>query len=204
MKFEGEVCEVKHNGKAKPSKKKTKRGENENQTPRGTPKVYVLGSDSDNCVSVYKQSFSGGEESPSSDGKGGPSADSEADAYLDWSYGNLNWRKMLGNVKKSSPSLKFSSISMLVGYGLTKKGSKKGRKAASVDAFDCGKFLPEEPSWRTFCYEELKQATDDFSFGELQIVFSHGLFSSCPEASTCYILLHTAFMSIVEYAYCIN
>ncbi|KAL7094415.1 hypothetical protein ACP275_11G102500 [Erythranthe tilingii] len=85
----------------------------------------------------------------------------------DMSYGTaLHWKKMFGQMKKKSP-MKFSTIPLLGGYGydLSKKAFRRplGRNHSAADAIDCGEFVVPKPSWRNFTYEELKQATDDFS-----------------------------------------
>lgn len=81
---------------------------------------------------------------------------------------NLQWKKMFGQVKKTSV-WKMSTISLLGGAnGLSKKALRKkmGRKSKS-DIGDCGDFVMPKPSWRNFSYEELKQATDDFKSDKL-------------------------------------
>ncbi|XP_051126655.1 receptor-like cytosolic serine/threonine-protein kinase RBK1 [Andrographis paniculata] len=136
-------------------------GEMEEQSsPRGILEVHVSGSDSDNSGSLMdsRSSSFGGEKSPETAEKA-----AAATAEADWSYGNLNWKKLLGQVKKSSPTWRFSNIPVLAGYNLSKKSGKKSRSRVSVDALDCGDFVMPKPSWRNFTYDELKQATDDFS-----------------------------------------
>ncbi|KAL3630138.1 hypothetical protein CASFOL_023122 [Castilleja foliolosa] len=82
-------------------------------------------------------------------------------------YGNVHWKKMVGQVKKTSV-WKFSTISVLMGHELSKTKKtwrkKPGRNRASVEeiSIDDGEFVVPKPSWRNFSYEELKQATDDF------------------------------------------
>ncbi|KAH6784494.1 ROP binding protein kinases 1 [Perilla frutescens var. hirtella] len=76
---------------------------------------------------------------------------------------NLQWKKMFGQVKKTSV-WKMSTISLLGGAnGLSKKALRKrmGRKSNSEDAGD--DFIMPKPSWRNFSYEELNEATEGFS-----------------------------------------
>ncbi|GFQ06208.1 receptor-like cytosolic serine/threonine-protein kinase rbk1 [Phtheirospermum japonicum] len=82
-------------------------------------------------------------------------------------YGNVHWKKMVGQVKKTSV-WKFSTISVLMGHELSKTKKtwrkKPGRNRASVEeiSIDDGEFVVPKPSWRNFSYEELTQATADF------------------------------------------
>ncbi|XP_057783892.1 receptor-like cytosolic serine/threonine-protein kinase RBK1 isoform X2 [Salvia miltiorrhiza] len=80
---------------------------------------------------------------------------------------NLQWKKMFGQVKKSSSVWKISTISMLGGgNGLSKKALRKkmGRRSNSEDT---GDFVMPKPSWRNFSYDELRQATHGFSSDKL-------------------------------------
>ncbi|CAA0831212.1 Receptor-like cytosolic serine/threonine-protein kinase RBK1 [Striga hermonthica] len=95
-------------------------------------------------------------------------------------YGNLQWKKMFGQVKKTSSSAwKFSTMSLLLtGHDLSKSSKKmwrnkkagRGRSSsATLDelAGDDREFVVPKPSWRNFTYQELKQATDDFNSDKL-------------------------------------
>ncbi|EPS72204.1 hypothetical protein M569_02554, partial [Genlisea aurea] len=78
----------------------------------------------------------------------------------------LHWKKVFGQIKKKS-SMKFSTIPFLGGYGydLSKKTFKRKyfRNHSTEDASSIGTKMP----WRSFAYDELKQATDNFSPGKL-------------------------------------
>ncbi|KAL8472242.1 hypothetical protein ACS0TY_029453 [Phlomoides rotata] len=125
--------------------------ENENEyeesSPRGVWETPVSGSDSDHSSLGRSSSFERG---------------------IAGDFGNLHWKKLFGQVKK--PSVwKMSTISLLGGANTTKKALRKkiGRKSNSEEAIDGGDFVMPKPSWRNFCYEELRQATNDFSPDEL-------------------------------------
>ncbi|PIN01360.1 Serine/threonine protein kinase [Handroanthus impetiginosus] len=130
----------------------------EQSSPRGVLEAPTSGSgsDSDNSSSMDRSSSFGSEKS---------SVEAERGSAGEFSYGNLHWKKLFGQVKKTSV-WSLSTISLLGGYGydLSKKSRKKlGRHTSSGDAIDCGDFIVPKPSWRNFSYEELKQATDGFS-----------------------------------------
>ncbi|KAL0379017.1 UNVERIFIED_CONTAM: Receptor-like cytosolic serine/threonine-protein kinase RBK1 [Sesamum radiatum] len=145
---------VEEEGKTVCSRTVIKQEESEEQSsPRGVLEGQISGSDSDH--SIDRTSSFGGEKSP-------------ADRREALNNGNLQWKKLFGQVKRTT-TLKFSTISLLVGHDLTKKTSRKrsGRHRSTEEAADCGDFLAPKPSWRSFSYEELRQATDDFSPAKL-------------------------------------
>ena len=115
-------------------------------SPRGVWEAPVSGSDSDHsslCSLERSTSFERG---------------------IAGDLGNLQWKKLFGQVKK--PSVwKMSTISLLGGANTTKKAFRKkiGRKSNSEECIDGGDFIMPKPSWRNFCYDELRQATNDFS-----------------------------------------
>ncbi|KAL2241088.1 UNVERIFIED_CONTAM: Receptor-like cytosolic serine/threonine-protein kinase RBK1 [Sesamum indicum] len=121
----------------------------EQSSPRGVLEGQISGSDSDH--SIDRTSSFGGEKSPT-----------ERRELLN--NGNLQWKKLFGQVKRTT-TLKLSTISLLVGHDLSKRTLRKrsGRNRSTDEAADCGDFLAPKPSWRSFSYEELRQATDDFS-----------------------------------------
>lgn len=123
--------------------------ENDDESsPRGVWETPISGSDSDQsslCSFERSSSFERG---------------------IAGDYGNMHWKKLFGQVKK--PSVwKMSTISLLGGANTTKKAIRKkiGRKSNSEEAIDGGDFVMPKPSWRNFRYEELRQATNDFSPG---------------------------------------
>ncbi|KAL7143885.1 hypothetical protein ABFS83_08G221500 [Erythranthe nasuta] len=145
----------------------------EQSSPRGVLEVPISGSgsDSDNSSSVDRSGSFGSEKSPT---VGGEIA--AVSAAVELSYGNLNWKKMFGQVKRTSTVWKVSTVSMIMGYGndlskktttatskKKKKKSEKNRISEEEDAIDVDDFAMPKPSWRNFTYEELKLATDDFS-----------------------------------------
>ncbi|KAI3451253.1 hypothetical protein Pfo_007918 [Paulownia fortunei] len=152
--------EKEEEGETESSETETKQEEIEEQSsPRGVLEVPVSGSDSDHSSSlrsIDRSSSSGSEKSPVERGVAG-----------ELSYGNLHWKRLFGQVKRTSV-WRFSTISLL-GYDLSKKTSRKKleRNRSSEDTIDGGDFVVPKPSWRNFSYEELKQATDDFSSDKL-------------------------------------
>ena len=107
--------------------------ENEESSPRGVWEAPVSGSDSE-----------------------------QANCSLEFDNGNLQWKKLFGQVAK--PSV-WKMSTMLGGATTTKKAFRKkmGRKSNSEEAIDGGDFIMPKPSWRNFRYDELRQATNDFS-----------------------------------------
>ncbi|KAL0343005.1 UNVERIFIED_CONTAM: Receptor-like cytosolic serine/threonine-protein kinase RBK1 [Sesamum angustifolium] len=142
---------VEEEGKTECSGTVIKQEETEEQSsPRGVLEGQISGSDSDH--SIDRTSSFGGEKSP---------AERRGELL---NNGNLQWKKLFGQVKRTT-TLKFSTISLLVGHDLSKRTSRKrsGRNRSTEEAADCGDLLAPKPSWRSFGYEELRQATDDFS-----------------------------------------
>ncbi|GAA0151746.1 hypothetical protein LIER_10400 [Lithospermum erythrorhizon] len=76
----------------------------------------------------------------------------------------LVWRSLVDQVKKKSVK-KFPTIPFLGGYEFSKKQLKKklGRNKSAEETIDCGEFESPKPSWRNFSYQELVDATDNFS-----------------------------------------
>ncbi|PIN05864.1 Serine/threonine protein kinase [Handroanthus impetiginosus] len=128
-------------------------------SPRGVLEIPISGSDSDQSSvlsSIDRSSSFGSEKSPTV----------ERGANWEMSYGTVHWKKLFGQIKRRSV-MRFSSIPLLGGYGydLSKKAFRRklGRNHSAEDGIDCGDFVVPKPSWRNFSYEELKQATDNFS-----------------------------------------
>ncbi|KAI3462141.1 hypothetical protein Pfo_018804 [Paulownia fortunei] len=137
----------------------------EGSSPRGVLEIPITGSGSDsdhssNLSSIDRSSSFGSEKSPV-----------ERGAAWELSYGTLHWKKLFGQIKRRSV-MRFSTIPLLGGYGydLSKKAFRRkllGRNHSAADAIDCGDFVVPKPSWRNFSYEELKQATENFSSDKL-------------------------------------
>ncbi|KAK6154149.1 hypothetical protein DH2020_013788 [Rehmannia glutinosa] len=147
-----------------PLLEKEKTGEPENDegsSPRGVLEIPISGSGSDSDLSSIDRSSSFGSEKSTVDRTGA----------WEVNYGTLHWKKLFGQIKKRS-TMRFSTIPLLGGYGydLSKKAFRRkllGRNHSAADAIDCGDFVVPKPSWRNFSYEELKQATENFSSGKL-------------------------------------
>ncbi|KAL1536774.1 non-specific serine/threonine protein kinase [Salvia divinorum] len=77
---------------------------------------------------------------------------------------NLQWKKMFGQVKKTSSVWKISTISLLGGgNGMSKKVPRRRMQGRRSNSEDAGDFVMPKPSWRNFSFEELRHATDGFS-----------------------------------------
>lgn len=138
-------------------------------SPRGVLEVTISGSGSDSDNGIIDPSIEKLAQFP----VGRPLTAAE----LSLNYGNLQWKKMFGQVKKTSTAWRFSTMSMIMGYGqdVPKKKSWKKKlglnRVSEEDVIGDVDFIMPKPSWRSFTYEELKQATDDFSPGILLILF---------------------------------
>ncbi|CAI9753216.1 unnamed protein product [Fraxinus pennsylvanica] len=121
----------------------------EQSSPRGVLETPISGSDSDHSSSLERSS----------------SFDNEQKGISGELGYRLQWKNLLVRIKKRTSMKKFTTIPLLGGYDLSKKSSKGklGRNRSAEDAIDCGGFVVPKPSWRNFTYEELKQATDNFS-----------------------------------------
>ncbi|XP_047979727.1 receptor-like cytosolic serine/threonine-protein kinase RBK1 isoform X2 [Salvia hispanica] len=77
---------------------------------------------------------------------------------------SLQWKKMFGQVKKTSSVWKISTISLLGGgNGMSKKAQRRRAQGRRSNSEDAGDFIMPKPSWRNFSYEELRHATHGFS-----------------------------------------
>ncbi|KAK4480123.1 hypothetical protein RD792_013180 [Penstemon davidsonii] len=129
--------------------------EEEESSPRGVLEITISGSDSDQSSS---SSF------------GSEKSTAEREGAGEFNYGNLQWKKIIGQIKRKSVR-RFSIIPLLpflgtYGNEMSKKSTKRklGRnRSAEENAIDCGDFVMPKPSWRNFSYQELKQATNSFS-----------------------------------------
>ncbi|KAG8373451.1 hypothetical protein BUALT_Bualt11G0025600 [Buddleja alternifolia] len=127
-------------------------------SPRGVLEIPISGSDSDRSSSIDRSSSFGSEKSTA-----------EREGAGESSNGSLQWKKFIGQIKRRSVK-SFSTIPLLGGngYDFSKKAFRRlGRNRSAEEAIDCGDLVMPKPSWRNFSYEELKQATDDFSSDKL-------------------------------------
>ncbi|KAG6401150.1 hypothetical protein SASPL_137995 [Salvia splendens] len=96
-----------------------------------------------------------------SDGEG-----EKAGTAWELSYGTLHWKKLFGQMKMR-PTMKFSTIPLLGGYGydLSKKAFKKrlGRNHSAGEAISCEDIAMPKPSWRNFTSQQLNFATHNFT-----------------------------------------
>ncbi|KZV17642.1 hypothetical protein F511_23211 [Dorcoceras hygrometricum] len=150
------------NEKQKGQNRGTESSETEEQSsPRGVLEIPISGSDSVNGSTTDRSSSFVSEKSSGVSGE--------------LSFGNIHWNKLFSQIKKGSLK-KFPIISLLGGHGyglgfdLTRKKmtrKKIGSKIGEEDAIDSADFVMPKPSWRNFSYEELKQATENFSPAKL-------------------------------------
>ncbi|KAL2521743.1 Receptor-like cytosolic serine/threonine-protein kinase RBK1 [Forsythia ovata] len=128
----------------------------EQSSPRGVLEIPISGSDSDHSSrssSLERSSSFGSEKSLFQRGLSG-----------ELGYG-LQWKNLFGQIKKRTSMRRFTTIPLLGGYELSKKSlrGKLGRNRSAEETIDCGDSLVPKPSWRNFSYQELKEATDNFS-----------------------------------------
>ncbi|KAG8383617.1 hypothetical protein BUALT_Bualt04G0032700 [Buddleja alternifolia] len=148
-----EPSETNNNNNNNNTKEEEEETEDQQSSPRGVLETQISGSDSDHSSTIDRSSSSGSEKSTV--GRREPS------------YGSLQWKKVLGQLKRRA-SWKFSTIMLLGGYDFLKTTRKRlGRLRSSDDAIGCGDFVVPKPSWRNFCYDQLKHATHDFSSDKL-------------------------------------
>ncbi|XP_039040006.1 receptor-like cytosolic serine/threonine-protein kinase RBK1 [Hibiscus syriacus] len=113
-------------------------------SPRCVLEIPVVGSDSDtSSCSSNSTSFS-------------PKTKVNPDSY------GLQWKNLIGNIKKRS----FSLIPLLPSYDLSRKNSRRSKltKLHTSEEQDVGIDLMAvpKPSWKHFTYSELAAATDHF------------------------------------------
>lgn len=147
---------VKNEEQGPETEQKEEEMEEEQSSPRGVLEIPISGSDSDHSSrssSLERTSSFGSEKSFLQKGISG-----------ELGYG-LQWKNLLGQIKKRTSMRRFTTIPLLGGYDLSKKSlrGKLGRNRSSEDTIDCGDVVVPKPSWRNFTYDELKQATDNFS-----------------------------------------
>lgn len=135
--------------------------EEEQQSPRGVLEVPIAGSDSDNSFSSERSSSFG---SCSADEKTTTEVQRGGGGVSKESYG-LQWKSLVESIKKRSAK-KFPIIPLLVGHDVSKKSLRKklGRnRSADGNSLDCEDFVVPKPTWRNYSYQELADATDNFS-----------------------------------------
>ncbi|XP_042020265.1 receptor-like cytosolic serine/threonine-protein kinase RBK1 isoform X1 [Salvia splendens] len=77
---------------------------------------------------------------------------------------DLQWKKKLGHVKRTSSNWMVPTISLLGGGKIPLRRRMQGRRSNSEDI---GDFIMPKPSWRNFTYEDLRHATHSFSSDKL-------------------------------------
>lgn len=135
----------------------------EQSSPRGVLEIPVSGSDSDHSGSSITSERDDSFESSLDDKLLVEKACSKD--------GNVvQWKTMLDQIKrKSVRRLSIVPAAFLVGQDLYRKSIRKklGRNRSSEETLDGGDMVMPKPSWRNFSYQELAQATDNFSPGNL-------------------------------------
>lgn len=134
----------------------------EDPSPRCVLEIPILGTDSDHSIS---SSSDGSTCSTGTTEKLVP----EKTTIRESNNGASQWKQMVEAFKKKSMR-RFSVIPLLTTYDIiAKKNMRKKleRIQNSSDLFvDCEGILVRKPSWRNFDYQELADATDNFSSGE--------------------------------------
>ncbi|GAA0146718.1 hypothetical protein LIER_06606 [Lithospermum erythrorhizon] len=76
----------------------------------------------------------------------------------------LVWKNLVGQMKKKSVK-KTPTIPFLGGYEFSKKRlvKKSRRNKSAAETIDCGELIDPKPFWRNFTFQELVDATDNFS-----------------------------------------
>lgn len=159
------------NGNGGGVRKKDDEGEEEEEgqsSPRGVLEVPITGSDSDNSISGERSNSFG---SSSADEKTTTTEEVERGGGGGGVYG-LHWKSLVETIKRRSAK-KFPIIPLWVGHDVSKKSVRKklGRNhSTDGNSLDCEDFVVPKPAWRNYSYEELVDATDNFSPG-MQILF---------------------------------
>lgn len=146
---------------------------NDQLSPRAVLEIHISGtSDSDNS------SISSGERSRSFGSS--PSPVGEKSAVSGDSGGGeetgqgLRIKNLFDQMKRKSIR-RLSAIPLLGGYEnlLAKKNIKRKLlsriRSAEEDTIDCHDFVVPKPSWRNFSFDELAQATDNFTPGKFSL-----------------------------------
>ncbi|XP_016442776.1 receptor-like cytosolic serine/threonine-protein kinase RBK1 [Nicotiana tabacum] len=150
---------------------KDKKTKDDQSSPRAVLEIHISGtSDSDNSsISSGERSCSfgsspspGGEKSAVSGGGGGGGGGGEEAEQ------GLSFKNFFDQMKKKSIR-RLSTIQLFGGYEnlLPKKNIKRKLlariRSAEEDRIDCHDFVVPKPSWRNFSFDELAQATDNFT-----------------------------------------
>ncbi|CAI9111441.1 OLC1v1011662C1 [Oldenlandia corymbosa var. corymbosa] len=130
-------------------------------SPRGVFEIPVSGSsDSDHSSTERSSSFG---SSSSSDEKSS-SFIHKACSFKDGQK-VVQWKTLFDTIKRRSVR-RFSMVPLLAGgpdFGRKSTRRKLGRNRSSEESLDCGDMVIPKPSWRNFSFEELSQATDNFT-----------------------------------------
>nr|DAD40920.1 TPA_asm: hypothetical protein HUJ06_015243 [Nelumbo nucifera] len=127
----------------------------DHSSPRGVLEIPILGMDSDNNSSSSScSSLSSEKLIPNS-------------AVVSESHG-LQWKNLLDVIKKKSMK-RLSTFPMLTSSETSRRSlsRKLARIRSAHDGIDCGGKSVPKPSWRSFSYQELAAATDNFSSEKL-------------------------------------
>lgn len=137
--------------------KKLENGEDQT-SPRAVLEIPVSGTDSDHSSSSSCSSSSTNRSIPER-------------STIKQSHG-LQWKNLIDTWKKKSVR-RFSTIPMLTSSDTSRRGLRRklARIRSADDRIDCGEELVIKPSWRSFDYEELAAATDNFSSGKNNFLF---------------------------------
>ncbi|KAI5669747.1 hypothetical protein M9H77_19600 [Catharanthus roseus] len=161
-------CEEKlEQEEGKNGKKEQQQEEEEEQSssssPRGVLEIPITsGSDFENSISSSERSNSFGSSYSSSDEK----TEIQRGIISKDGYA-VQWKSLVETIKRRSVR-RLAIIPMLVGHDITRKSlirKKLGRNPSAEEEgyLDCGDFVVPKPSWRNFSFQELSEATDNFS-----------------------------------------
>ncbi|KAF8404721.1 hypothetical protein HHK36_009610 [Tetracentron sinense] len=122
---------------------------NDHSSPRGVLEIPVLGVDSDN--------------SSSSSSSSATEKLIVQQALIPESHG-LHWRNVIEAIRKKSLR-RFSTFPMLTSSEISRRNLRRklARIRSAEDQTEYGESFVPKPSWRSFDFEELAAATDNFS-----------------------------------------
>lgn len=153
-----EIAETYENPETEGQDDSKKLDNGEDQTsPRAVFEIPVSGTDSDHSSSSSCSSSSTNRSIPQR----------STTMSTKQSHG-LQWKNLIDTWKKKSVR-RFSTIPMLTSSDTSRRGLRRklARIRSADDRIDCGEELVIKPSWRSFDYEELAAATDNFSSEKL-------------------------------------
>lgn len=158
-----EIAETYENPETEGQDDSKKLDNGEDQTsPRAVFEIPVSGTDSDHSSSSSCSSSSTNRSIPQR----------STTMSTKQSHG-LQWKNLIDTWKKKSVR-RFSTIPMLTSSDTSRRGLRRklARIRSADDRIDCGEELVIKPSWRSFDYEELAAATDNFSSGKNKLLFA--------------------------------